>query len=220
MSSRNRKKYGARRRLDVLIVDDDPMIGLLLQGGVDAERFSVSVADSGSEAIVMCQSSSFDFVVVGYQMPGKSGLEVAAALRKRKIPFVMLSAYADSSIEQQAARQGALGYLIKPVTPKQVELAIDTALARAEEINNLERAAEVSGIVGVAVGLLMGAFECSRMQALDTLRTFCRPHNRTLKAVSLEVTNLFEMHQSSAGTPSAREALRHYLGTGASVQRR
>lgn len=215
MSSRDRKKCSARCRLDVLIVDDDPMIGLLLQGGIDAERFSVSIANSGSDAIAMCEASGFDFVVVDYQMPGKSGLDVAMALRRRKIPFVMLSAYAETRIEQQAARQGALGYLIKPVTPKQVELAIYTALARAEEITNLERAAEVSGIVGVAVGLVMGAFECSRMQALDTLRAFCRPRNRTLKHVSLEIVNLYEMRLSSGGAAAAFDGLKDYLNTAA-----
>jgi len=36
------------RLLDILVVDDDPMIGLLLQGGINSERFSVSVTDSGS----------------------------------------------------------------------------------------------------------------------------------------------------------------------------
>ena len=159
----------------------------------------------------MCESSTFDLVVLDYQMPGKSGLEVAGVLREREIPFVMLSAFADSRIEQRAARQGALGYLIKPVTPKQVELAVDTALARAEEINNLARAAEVSGIVGVAVGLVMGASGGSRMQALDTLRIFCRPRNLTLRNVSLEVANLYEMWLLSGGAAAAGDELIKYL---------
>ena len=137
------------------------------------------------------------------------------ALRRRKIPFVMLSAHAETRIEQQAAREGALGYLIKPVTPKQVELAIYTALARAEEINSLERAAEVSGIVGVAVGLVMGALECAPMQALDALRSFCRPRNRTLRHVSQELTNLYEMRLASGGAASACEGLRDYLNIAA-----
>jgi response regulator NasT len=201
----------ARRGLDILIVDDDPMIGLLLQGGMDAARFSVSVADSGAEAIAMCKSSWFDFVVVDYQMPGKSGLDVASTLHDRNIPFVMLSAFADSRIEQEAAKQGALGYLIKPVTPRQVELAIDTGLARAEEISNLARAAEVSGVVGVAVGLVMGAFNSSQEQALNILRAFCRPENRTLRDVSREITNLFERHLSSGSAGSGAEALSRHL---------
>jgi response regulator NasT len=213
MSARNKNKGSEHQCVDVLIVDDDPMIGILLQGGIDAERFSVSVAHSGREAIAMCESSTFDLVVLDYQMPGKSGLEVAGVLREREIPFVMLSAFADSRIEQRAARQGALGYLIKPVTPKQVELAVDTALARAAEINNLARAAEVSGIVGVAVGLVMGASGGSRMQALDTLRIFCRPRNLTLRNVSLEVANLYEMWLLSGGAAAAGDELINYLAS-------
>lgn len=206
-------KATRRRRLDVLIVDDDPLIGVLLQGGMDAKRFAVSVAHSGREAIAMCDSSCFDLVVLDYQMPGKSGLEVAGVLREKQIPFVMVSAFAENRIEQRAARQGALGYLIKPVSPKQVELAVDTALARATEINNLARAAEVSGIVGVAVGLVMGVAGRSRMDALESLTRFCRPRNQSLKLVSMEVTNLYEMRLSSGGEAAAREALIEYLNS-------
>ncbi len=197
--------------LDILIVDDDPMIGLLLQGGINPNRYSVSITDSGSDAIAMCEANPFDFVVLDYRMPGKSGLDVASALHRKQIPFIMLSAFADESIVQRAARFGALGYLVKPVTPKEVELAIDTALARAKEIGNLVRAAEVSGVVGIAVGLVMTTFGLSRMKALEKLRSFCRPRNRTLKEVSLEITNLFELRLDSRHLDSSRDALTEYL---------
>jgi response regulator NasT len=211
MTADNRKKRAQDRLLDILIVDDDPMIRLLLQGGINAERFSVSVTDSGSDAIAMCDANPFDFVILDYRMPGKSGLDVASTLQRQQIPFIMLSAFADETVVQRAARFGALGYLVKPVTPKQVELAIDTALARASEIGNLVRAAEVSGIVGIAVGLVMVTYGISRMRALEKLRSFCRPRNRTLKEVSLEITNLFELHLDAGGQKSPCDALEKYL---------
>jgi response regulator NasT len=211
MSADNRKKRAQDRLLDILIVDDDPMIRLLLQGGINAERFSVSVTDSGSDAIAMCVANPFDFVILDYRMPGKSGLDVASALHLQKIPFIMLSAFADETIVQRAARFGALGYLVKPVTPKQVELAIDTALIRFSEIGNLSRAVEVSGVVGIAVGLVMVTYGLSRMRALEKLRLFCRPRNRTLKEVSLEVINLFELHLDDGSQKSPCDALEEYL---------
>ena len=211
MPADNSKKRVPDRLLDILIVDDDPMIRLLLQGGINADRFSVSVTDSGSDAIAMCDANPFDFVILDYRMPGKSGLDVASTLHRQKTPFIMLSAFADETIVQRAARFGALGYLVKPVTPKQVELAIDTALARAGEIGNLVRAAEVSGIVGIAVGLVMVSYGISRMRALEKLRSFCRPRNRTLKEVSLEITNLFELHLDTGSQKSPCDALEEYL---------
>ena len=211
MPADNSKKRVPDRLLDILIVDDDPMIRLLLQGGINADRFSVSVTDSGSDAIAMCDANPFDFVILDYRMPGKSGLDVASTLHRQKIPFIMLSAFADETIVQRAARFGALGYLVKPVTPKQVELAMDTALARAGEIGNLVRAAEVSGIVGIAVGLVMVSYGISRMRALEKLRSFCRPRNRTLKEVSLEITNLFELHLDTGSQKSPCDALEEYL---------
>jgi response regulator NasT len=205
------KKAVENRLLDILIVDDDPMIRLLLQGGINAERFSVSVTDSGSDAIAMCTANPFDLVILDYRMPGKSGLDVASTLHRQKIPFIMLSAFADETVMQRAARFGALGYLVKPATPKQVELAIDTALARASEIGNLVRAVEVSGVVGIAVGLVMVSCGLSRMAALEKLRLFCRPRNRTLKEVSLEITNLFELHFDADSQKLPCDVLNEYL---------
>jgi response regulator NasT len=213
MFAESSRKKVQDRPLDVLIVDDDPMIQLLLQGGLDAERFSVSVTDSGSDAIAMCDASPFDFVILDYRMPGKSGLDVARALHQQQIPFIMLSAFADETVVKRAAKFGALGYLIKPVTPKQVQLAIDTALARYAEIGNLARAAEVSGVVGIAVGLVMATYDISRMHALEKLRAFCRPRNRTLKEASLEITNLYELHLNSVSAVAACDALAGYLKT-------
>ena len=209
-SSTSKHKFHDRP-LDILIVDDDPMIGLLLQGGINAKRYSISVTDSGSDAIAMCEANSFDFVVLDYRMPGKSGLDVASALQRKQIPFIMLSACADEIIVQRAARFGALGYLVKPVTPKEVELAIDTALARAREIGKLVRAAEVSGVVGIAVGLVMSTYGISRMPALEKLRAFCRPRNRTLKEVSLEIANLFELRLDSAHQEPPCDGIKEYL---------
>jgi len=205
--------------LDVLVVDDDPMIGLLLQGGLDPARFSVSITDSAFDAIAMCETSSFDFVILDYRMPGKSGLEVAHTLRRRHIPFLMLSACTDEEVALEAAKHGALGYLVKPVTPRQVELAIDTALARVNEINNLSKAAEVSGAVGVAVGLVMAAFGISRMKALERLRAYCRPRNLTLRDVSLEITNLFEIRIDAGSRMPAVDALKDYLLKNAVITR-
>jgi response regulator NasT len=211
MSAYNSRKVTRDRQLDILIVDDDPMIRILLQDGINDERFSVSVTDSGSDAIAMCDENPFDFVILDYRMPGKSGLDVASTLQRQQVPFIMLSAFADEFIVQRAARFGALGYLMKPVTPKQVELAIDTALARSNEIGNLARAAEVSGVVGIAVGLVMVSYGITRMLALEKLRSFCRPRNRTLKEVSLEITNLFELHLDTGSQKSPCDALEEYL---------
>jgi DNA-binding response OmpR family regulator len=207
----NRRCAGIKRSLDVLVVDDDPLIGLMLQGGLDADRFSVSVADSGAQAIAMCEASTFDFAVVDYRMPGRSGLDVAGVLRNWRIPYVMLSAFADSRIEQRAAQQGALGYLVKPVTPRQVELAIATGLSRATEIDNLSRAAEVSGIVGVAVGLVMSANNCSEKGALELLRQFCRPENKTLKDVSIVIKQIHEESLMQGGMEARGAAIRAFL---------
>jgi hypothetical protein len=65
--------------------------------------------------------------------------------------------------------------------------------------------------VGIAVGLVMVTYGISRMRALEKLRSFCRPRNRTLKEVSLEITNLFELHLDAGSQKSPCDALEEYL---------
>ena len=57
----------------------------------------------------------------------------------------------------------------------------------------------------------MVTYDLSRMRALEKLRLFCRPRNRTLKEVSLEVINLFELHLDAGSQKSSCDALEEYL---------
>lgn len=117
-----------RAHIDVLVVDDDPLVRMLLQRGMNPDRFSVGAVGTVDAAIKLCGAKTFDVVVLDYQLSNESGLRAAASLRKRKVPFIVLTASTDRSLAREAERHGAVGYLVKPATPRQVESAIETAL--------------------------------------------------------------------------------------------
>lgn len=181
-----------------MLVDDDPVIRLALSEGIRSERFKIVTASDGDTALAACGKSRFDMAIIDQELPDTSGLELAKRLKSDfGMPFVFLTASDDFQTVSAAARLGALGYLVKPVTPSQVSAEIEASLSRSREIYNLGRAIEVSGIVSVALGLVMHSQGIGRDEALLLLQGICRPRNQTLKQLS---EDLVECHETYAKT--------------------
>jgi two-component system, OmpR family, response regulator CpxR len=100
----------------ILVADDDrtcrESIQKVLERGGHVVR-AVADVDSALQAI---GDSAFDLIVCDYKMPGKTGLDLLAELRKRECtaPVLMISAFADNDTESAAIELGALDLLIKP----------------------------------------------------------------------------------------------------------
>ena len=180
-------------RADILLVDDDPVIRLMLGEGIKAERFKITALADGQHTLATCADKHFDLAIIDQELPDTSGLELSRTLKQKySIPFIFLTASDDFATISAASELGALGYMIKPVTPVQMAAEIDATLSRSKEINNLGKAIEVSGIVSVALGLIMHSLQLNREEALNRLRSYCRPRNLPLKTLSEELVDVFE----------------------------
>ena len=180
---------------DILLVDDDPVIRLTIGEGTGDTRFRIRTAGTGQECIDACEHGHFDLAIIDQELPDTSGLDLARTLKQRfAIPFLFLTGSDDPAVINEAARLGALGYLVKPVTPRQVCAQLEATLLRSKEISNLGKAIEVSGIVSVAVGLVMHAQMISRDDALLQLRAICRPRNQSLRALSEQLVAEHEIY--------------------------
>jgi two-component system chemotaxis response regulator CheY len=103
--------------LRVLLADDDEaMRNLILLGlgsvGVD----TVVTAKDGDEALELLRQEAFDFVVIDWHMPGKSGEEIIRQVRAggSQVPFLMVTAESRRPQVVAAVMAGATDYLIKP----------------------------------------------------------------------------------------------------------
>jgi DNA-binding response OmpR family regulator len=78
----------------ILVVEDDPRVGAVLEQGLREEGFQVERAHDGDEAIARASSGGYHLVLLDFMLPGKSGPEVAQALRRagRRTPILMLTA--------------------------------------------------------------------------------------------------------------------------------
>lgn len=116
----------------ILIADDHHLMRAGLRAVLDAVAdFNViGEACRGTDALQMIASLEPDLVMMDVTLPELSGLQVLERLRDRKslTRVVMLSTHADEEHAARALGLGASGFLIKDVTPAELEIAVRTAL--------------------------------------------------------------------------------------------
>ncbi|HTP51139.1 MAG TPA: sigma-54 dependent transcriptional regulator [Anaeromyxobacteraceae bacterium] len=131
-------KANRNRPPRVLVADDNPEMARMLCDAL-AERYQAVAATSGTEALDLVASESFDAVVTDLRMPDADGLAVLAASRRAapERPVIVMTAFSAIDTAVESIRQGAYHYLTKPF--KVDELVI--FLGRAIEEVRLRREA-------------------------------------------------------------------------------
>jgi two-component system, OmpR family, KDP operon response regulator KdpE len=116
----------------ILIIDDEAQIGRALRIILSAHGFDVHVATTGEEGLDLAATTSPDVVVLDLMLPGMSGLEVCAELRKwSQVPILVLSAKGDERDKVQALDLGADDYLTKPFGAEELTARLRALLRRA-----------------------------------------------------------------------------------------
>lgn len=114
----------------MLVADDEPHIGRVLQLRLEASDYVVTVARDGEEALAVLRSDApLDLVLLDLMMPRRSGLEVLIELRRlptrRHLPVIVLTAKGEESDRAQALALGATDFITKPFSPKKLAARID-----------------------------------------------------------------------------------------------
>lgn len=115
----------------VLIVDDAREIrDFLIEYILEPRGFEVLTAADGLEGLQLAFSERPDLLIVDFQMPNMSGLELLRRLRLRKvhIPSILITAHGSEQVAIKALRLGVRDYVIKPFVAEDMEQAIDRAL--------------------------------------------------------------------------------------------
>lgn len=184
------------RKARLLLVDDDRLVLSTLSSGLLDAGYDVGTAESAEEAEMLLASGLRpDLAIVDIRMSGQDGLYLARRLRELDhIPFVMLSAYSEQRMIDQASRHGALGYLVKPLDTPQLLPAIEAALSRANELQSLretraqlQAALDSERDISVAIGITMMQHQLGRQAAFEQLRKTARSQRRKLGELAAEV---------------------------------
>ena len=117
----------------ILIIDDSPTELHLFQNMLTKNGFDVLVADSGEEGIRQARSSRPDCILMDVVMPGMNGFQATRKLTQdgvtANIPVIMITTKDQETDKIWGMRQGAVEYLVKPVSEKQLVAKINAVMA-------------------------------------------------------------------------------------------
>jgi len=115
----------------ILVIDDDARLRELLAQFLSENGFRVSAAADAADARGRMAGLVFDLLVLDLMMPGESGLEFAADLRRSdNVPILMLTAMGEAEDRINGLERGADDYLTKPFEPRELLLRINNILKR------------------------------------------------------------------------------------------
>lgn len=115
----------------ILVVDDDTRLREQLRKFLVMNGFMVTTAKDASDARAKLDSLSFDLIVLDIMMPGESGLDLTASLRRDSdVPILLLTARGEPDDRIAGLEAGADDYLPKPFEPRELVLRITSILRR------------------------------------------------------------------------------------------
>jgi len=118
----------------ILVVDDEPDITALVAYHLARAGFRVKTAATGPEALEAVQAEPPDLIVLDLMLPGRSGLEVLAELRRREetrdVGVILLTARREEVDRIKGLAEGADDYLTKPFSPEELVLRVKAVLRR------------------------------------------------------------------------------------------
>ncbi len=124
----------------VVIAEDEAIIRLDLKETLEEEGYEVvGETGRGDQALELVRSLRPDLAVLDIKMPGKTGLEVAKEINAERLCGVLiLTAFSQREVVEQARDAGALAYLVKPFQKSDLIPAIEVAIGRFRELSTLQ----------------------------------------------------------------------------------
>ena len=129
---------GAARR--VVIAEDEALIRMDLAEMLAEEGFDVvGQAGDGESAVALAEEHRPDLVVLDVKMPRLDGIAAAQRIAGQRIaPVVILTAFSQRDLVERARDAGAMAYLVKPFTKNDLLPAVEMAMSRFAELQQLE----------------------------------------------------------------------------------
>ncbi|MFN5650784.1 MAG: ANTAR domain-containing response regulator [Actinomycetes bacterium] len=177
----------------VVIAEDEAIIRLDLKETLEEEGYVVvGETGRGDKAVELVREHRPDLAILDIKMPGMDGLEAARHITKDRICGVLvLTAFSQREIIEEARDAGALAYLVKPFQKSDLIPAIEVALGRFRELQALNGEVEVLGeqlearkAIDRAKGVLIDTHGMSESDAYGFIQRGAMNHRTTMRAVA------------------------------------
>jgi DNA-binding response OmpR family regulator len=135
----------------ILLIEDEPGIVDFVRRALEAEGFTVAAALDGVEGELLALGGGFDAIVLDLMLPGRSGMEILAAVRRAmpSLPVIVLTARGEIEDRVDGLEAGAVDYLVKPFSMAEL-----VARVRAQLRIVAQASASALGAEGIEVDLL------------------------------------------------------------------
>lgn len=211
MSDQEQSTSAPRR---VVVAEDESLIRMdiveiLRDNGFDV----VGEAGDGETAVALATELRPDLVIMDIRMPQLDGIEAAKRLSENHIaPVVLLTAFSQKELVEQASEAGALAYVVKPFTPNDLLPAIEIALSRYQQILTLETEVadlverfETRKLVDRAKGLLNERMGLSEPEAFRWIQKASMDRRTTMQAVAQAVIEQLAPKKDAPAKKAAAE---------------
>lgn len=138
------KEVDNMKRQPVLIVEDENIMRESLRDWLADSGYEVTTAEDGEQALQMLGEQEFGVAVLDLKLPGKDGVEVLkeATNRQPNLKGIIITAYPSVETAVEAMKYGATDYLVKPVSPDELEDLIQKTLGPVQAEIRPQPAAE------------------------------------------------------------------------------
>ena len=188
--------------LRVAVADDEPEMREFFRFALGKLKHQlVAEAGSGRELVECCRAARPDLIITDVKMPELDGIAAAEAVyREAPVPAIVVSCYDDPETLRQAAAPHVYGYLVKPITARDLGPAINLAMARftlhraaQQEADALRQALEERKVIERAKGVVMRRLGLEETEAFRRLRRLSSDRNRKVIEVARQVLQAEEV---------------------------
>jgi PAS domain S-box-containing protein len=190
-ASRPRKGSSTRRRLKLLLAEDNPVNQMLATRILEKLGHDVTVVGNGREAVSKAQASGFDLIIMDVQMPEMDGFEATAAIREwekttgKHIPIVAMTAHAMKGDRERCLAAGMDGYVSKPIRIGDLEEAVIQATV-AKQSSSTEGANPTAGGIMDEAAVLAG-LGGNRKLLRDLARLFLADYPKQVTEIKIAI---------------------------------
>jgi AmiR/NasT family two-component response regulator len=180
----------------VVIAEDEAIIRLDLKETLEEEGYLVvGETGRGDEAVELVKEHEPDVAILDIKMPGLDGLSAAREIAgERRAAVLILTAFSQRDLIEQARDAGALAYLVKPFQRSELIPALEVAIGRFQEMKalhdqaqSLEEQLETRKVVDRAKGRLMDQFGLGEQDAFSFIQRTAMRERQTMKAIGEKI---------------------------------
>jgi response regulator NasT len=180
----------------VVIAEDEAIIRLDLKETLQEQGYEVvGETGRGDEAVTLVADLKPDLAILDIKMPGMDGLSAAREITAaRGAAVLILTAFSQRDLIEEARDAGALAYLVKPFQTSEIIPAIEVALGRfqemralEEEVSTMQEVVEDQKWIGRAKGILMDELGFKEHEAFEWIRSTAMTERVRMREISRRV---------------------------------